>query len=200
MSQIGGAVAALAWIFPVGGFRELAARRADKDIFRVPGVGGKKISGKQVYLLSASTAFCDLYPKEIFDVRIITAANATTGTVEMAYLPFQLRPQQARGLHILRKIQVLNFLANNPVRHGIDVKPGHIAPEPVGLKDRCAAPHERVGDMATGKTVRRVKRLAKRPVRKLRQQQAAKQGPRPPGKPLVHSDHRPVVLLNLLLS
>lgn len=88
--------------------------------------------------------------------------------------------------------------ADDPVGHGVDVEAGNVAPHPVRLDQRGAAPHERVGDGDPFQVVGAVECLPERLVAVFGEQQTAKQCPRSPGKPLVHGDDRPVVLLDLL--
>jgi hypothetical protein len=61
----------------------------------------------------------------------------------------------------------------------------------------ATSPHERIGNPSALQVVCLVKGLAKRSTREFGQQQAPKQGPRPPGEPLMYRDDRPVVLLDL---
>ena len=61
---------AFSGILPTVGFRQFTASGAHKDILRMPGISGKEISRKQVYIFSAFLAFFDFYPKEVFYVRI----------------------------------------------------------------------------------------------------------------------------------
>ncbi len=46
-------------------------------------------------------------------------------------------------------IQCLELLADDPVRHRVDVSPDYVESESIRLKERCAAPHERIADGAS---------------------------------------------------
>ena len=93
---------------------------------------------------------------------------------------------------------MFDLLPNDPVSHGIDIEPGHITPDPVGLQEGNAAAHERIGHLGAGEAISLVEHLPKRPVRKLGEKKPSEQGPRPAGKPFMDGDNRSVVLLNLL--
>lgn len=86
-------MAAFSGILPAVGFCQFTANRAHKDILRMPGIGGKEISGEQVYIFSAFPAFFDFYPKKVFYVRIFRATGQATGPVEMSDLFFKCRSQ-----------------------------------------------------------------------------------------------------------
>ena len=94
---------------------------------------------------------------------------------------------------------MLDFLFDDPIRHGVDIEAGHLATQAVRFQERRPAPHEGIGNPEVLQIVRPVEGLAKRTVREFGQQQSPEQGPRPPGEPLMHCDDRPVVLLDLLL-
>ncbi len=64
---------------------------------------------------------------------------------------------------------MLDFLFNDPVRHGVDIECGDIASNTVCLQDRCTTAHEWVGYMATCKIVCFVKDFPKWLSRELRQ-------------------------------
>ena len=95
---------------------------------------------------------------------------------------------------------MLEFLADNPVGHGVDIAAKHLAAQPVGLDERCAAAHEGVGDLQAFQIVGFEEVIPQAARYELRQQETAKQRTGPPGKPLVHGDDRTVVLLDLLLA
>ncbi len=63
-----------------------------------------------------------------------------------------------------------------------------------------ASAHERIEDGKAGKVIGGIEHVPERLVYEFGKNQPAKQRPRPPRKPLVHGDNRPVVLLNLLLT
>lgn len=117
----------------------------------------------------------------------------------MANLGFNIRPQTISGGAIVVRVKMLNLLAHDPVGHWVDIAPAYAAPDPVGFHQRCAAPHERVGDMPPRQMVAFVKGFAQRLINKFRQDEPSEDRAWPPGKPLVDRDRRTVILLDLLL-
>ena len=92
---------------------------------------------------------------------------------------------------------MFDFLAHDPGRHGIDVEAEHVAADAVRLEQRRAAAHEGIGTRLARKIVGAEKDVAQRAVAEFRQGQTAKQRAGPAGKPFMHGDDRPVILLNL---
>ena len=95
---------------------------------------------------------------------------------------------------------MFDLLLDDPIGHGVDVEPGDITAEPVGLYEWSAAAHEWIGDLDPLQTVCLVKGLPQGLVEKFGKQQASEQRPGSSGKPFVDGDNRPVVLLNLLFT
>jgi len=130
---------------------------------------------------------------------IFRAAFEAAGPIEAADFSMKLLDESLCALTIGIEIQVLDFLPHNPVGHGIDVVADHIAPEAIGFEQRGASPHEGIGDTQPRQIVGMIIRLGNWSLYEFGKKQPAKKGAGPSGKPLVHGDNRPVVLLNLLL-
>ncbi len=104
-----------------------------------------------------------------------------------------------RRLPIGRQVELFDLLPDDPVGHGIDVVADDVAADPVGFDQRGAASHEGVGDPEPRQVIGPIKGINEGRISEFGEEQAPEQGPRPPGKPLVNGDKRPVVLLDLLL-
>ena len=189
---------AVARIYPVSGLRQLTAARADKDILGVPSVRGKQIAGKQIDILPTVAAGNHFDPQKILNRGVLFRKEHIPCGTDVRFL-FPAFGSGIRRLVIGLQIQMLDFLFDDPIRHGVDIEADHVATQAVRFQKRRSAPHERIGDPEVLQVVRSVKGLAKRKAREFGKQQSPEQGPRPPGEPLMHRDDRPVVLLDLFL-
>ena len=64
---------------------------------------------------------------------ICIAAQKTPGAVEWTYLLLEPGNEFAGSITVGLQIQVFDFLANNPVRHRVNVIPRDFASQPVGF-------------------------------------------------------------------
>lgn len=133
-------------------------------------------------------------------MRLAGTALQAAGAVQAADLLFQGLHQAGGGSAVCHQVQMLDLAVDDPPGHGVDVVAQHVAPDPVGLDQRRAAPHEGVGDVDPLEVVGREEGLLERPVAEFGEEQSPEQGPRPTGEPLVHGDDRPIVLLDLFFA
>ena len=187
-----------AWIFTVANAVQIAAGRANEDVFRVAFVLGQQVAGKKIELVPALVTGLLLDPEKIFYVGFAGAAFQTAGAVKRTGFVFERRHQSGGRLTVSRQIEMFDFPVDDPPGHGVDVIAQDVAAHPIGLNERGAAPHEGIGDGDTWKIVGGVEGLAERAVAVLGQNQPPEQCSRAPGEPLVHGNDGPVVLLDLL--
>ena len=79
-----------------------------------------------------------------------TAGNRC-GRLRLTSVP-ELRVAPSR-LAVCSYVEMLDFLANNPSRHRIDIEADHIATNAVGLDQRGSASHEGVSDNSARKVI-----------------------------------------------
>jgi hypothetical protein len=117
----------------------------------------------------------------------------------VTYLGFEVCQDSLRCLSVLREINVFDLFPNDPLSHWIYVVTKHVTTKSISLKKRGTATHKRVRNPLSGKIVGLVEDLPLCAAIELRKQQRTEECSRPPGEPLVHSNDRAIVLLNLLL-
>jgi hypothetical protein len=65
----------------------------------------------------------------------------------MSKLLLQLTTQGTGILNIPIQVEMLNFLLDDPVGHGVDVKADDVTAQPIRLYQRSAASHEGICDL-----------------------------------------------------
>src|SRR5687768_9308623 len=95
---------------------------------------------------------------------------------------------------------MLDFLADNPVSHRIDVKPDYVAADAVSFQKGRSTSHKGIGDCEPFTIVCAKVGFPKVAFAELCKQQSSKKGPRASCKPFMDRDNRPIVLLNLFLA
>ena len=120
-------------------------------------------------------------------------------TIEPANFILQVSDQMLTGDTIGIEVKMLDFLLYDPVGHRVDIVADNIATETIGFEEGRATTHEGIGYAEPLKMVCTVKRFFQRGFCKLGEQQAAKEGSGPAGKPFVNGNDGPVVLLDLFL-
>ena len=185
--------------FPVLDLVEVAAAGAHQYVPGMPAILGEQVARKQVERRAARFAVEDLDPEEGFDGYVLVPVQRTASPIVAVDLGAKCDDEAVGGSPELRNVEVIDLFADDPGGHGIDVEAIDVAAHAVGLDQRCTAAHERVGNPQSGEVVRAEERVRQRLLAEFGEDQAAKQGSRAAGKPLVDSDDRAVVLLNLLL-
>jgi hypothetical protein len=64
----------VAGLFPVADFGQFSASWAYNDVFGMSGIRGKKITGKQLHILSAFMTWSNFNPEKVFYMGIVRAA------------------------------------------------------------------------------------------------------------------------------
>ena len=178
---------------------EIAARWADQHVRCVSRVLRQHVAGEEVELLAAVPANPSFHPQEVFDVGVLSAGDGTPGLVEVPDLPRELVDQTRGFSRVGIEVDTVNLLADDPGSHRVDVRPDHVAANPVRLKERSAPAHKWIRDRDSLEAVGAEVRLLNRLAAKLGQEQPPEQRSGPTGEPLVDGDDRAVDLLNLLL-
>jgi hypothetical protein len=94
----------------------------------------QKITRKKIDVAAAYTAWLRFDPKKVFDWHMRRFALHTARRIERPYHPSKISTKGLSCLAIGDEIEVFHFLANNPVRHGIDIIANDIAAQPVGFQ------------------------------------------------------------------
>lgn len=183
----------------VGNFVEVSTGMTDQHVRRVPRVVREEVTRKQVNRHLASGAVDHLNPEEILDRDVVITVMRAVRAIGSADLAVEGSEELVGRRAVGHEVQVLDLFADDPGRHGIDVESQDITADAVGLDQRRAPAHERVGDDPAREIVGPEESIFQRPIAELGEDQAAEQGPRAPGEPLMDGDDRPVILLDLLL-
>lgn len=192
--------AAFSGIAAVNYFIQVSAFSTDQHIQRVALVLGQEIAGEEVKIFMAVGACLLFHPEKVFHMGLVGTAFQAAGAIQAADLFFQGLHQAGGGCAVRLQVQMFNLPVDDPPGHWVDVVPQHVAPHPIGFDQRGSAPHERVGNGDPLEVVGGEKRILQRPVTVFSEEQPPEQGPGPPGKPFVHGDDWPVVLLDLLFT
>ena len=153
----------------------------------------------QVERPAAGFAVEGLHPEKGLDRYVLVPVQRTTSPIIAIDFGPQRGNETIRGLAVCGNVETLDLFADDPGGHGIDVESIDAAANAVRLDQRRAAAHEWVGNPQSGEVVRPEERVRQRVLAEFGEDEAAKQGARAAGKPLVDGDDRAVVLLNLLL-
>ncbi len=146
----------------INGFRQLAAGGTNEHVFRMAGVSGEQITRKQIDIMLALAALCQLHPKEILDVGVFSSTVDTLRSVKVSQFLRQGLSYRISGVGVAIDIEMVDFLFHDPVGHRIDIKPNHIASEAICLEQRCATPHKGICNFLIRKLVCPKKRLTQR--------------------------------------
>jgi len=141
LSQLQGlaAVMAPAHAFEATHLIQFAAVCTHQHVLGVSRVVGEQIARKQIDLMTARRTGQRLDPQKVFYEHIAVAVMHAVGSIDIADRARQIRNELVRCDTILFKIDVFDFLADNPGRHWIDVESHHVAADPVRLDKRTSA-------------------------------------------------------------
>ncbi len=184
----------------VFGLSESAAVGTDEDIARMSAVLSQKVTGKESQLTATVPARDRLDPKKVLNMCVIAPAFKTGRTVEVPDLLLQSISKPSRCFPVRLQVEMLDFLPDNPIRHGVDVAAQYLATDAVGLHERRSAAHEGIGYAEALQVMTFVKGLSQAGIHEFREQECSEQRSRPTRKPFMHGNRRPVVLLYLLLA
>ena len=106
----------------------------------------QKITGKEPEFALAVVARDDFDPEEILHMGLVTAAFQAFRAVQVADILFQGAAKGARRFAVCDQVEMLDFLPDYPVGHGVDIAPRNVAPYAICLHERRSAAHERIGD------------------------------------------------------
>ena len=160
---------------------------------------GKQIAWKQIDGRTAGFAVQHLHPQERLHGHVRVPVARTQGPVVATDLGTQCGDQRAGSALVSCQVERLEFLADDPGGHRVDVESFDVASDAVRLDERRSASHERIGDSQSGEIVRSKEKVLQATLTELREHETTKQGAGTAGEPFVDTDERAVVLLNLLL-
>ena len=160
----------------------------------------QQVAGKQIDGRPAGFAIEHLDPQKRLHRHVRVPVARAGGPVVATDLGAQGVDERIGGLLVGREVDRLDLLADDPGRHRIDVEAIHVASDAIRLDERRPASHERVGDTQPGKVVGSKEEVVQATLAELGEHEAAEQGARAACEPLVDTDDRAVVLLDLLLS
>ena len=191
---------AISCIFAIIDFVEVPTPGTDEHVFCMSPVLCKKVAGKQIDLPAAILTVEHFDPEEGLDRNIaITVQRASRKIIASDFLP-QRSDEVLRRLPIAWKVDVLDFFADDPSRHRIDVEALHVTTDSVRLDEGRPSAHEGVRDTSAREIVGAEERFFKRVVAELCQDQSAKQGARASSEPFVDAYDRTIILLDLFFS
>ena len=158
----------------------------------------QKVARKQIDQPPAGFAIEHLDPEEGFHRYIGVAVEGTERPVILIKVGAQGVDESTGSLFISRNVKLLDFLADDPGRHRIDIEAEHVASDAVRLDQRRSAAHKRIRYPDSRKVIRSEKGIIQTIFPELGKDQAAKQGARTACEPLVNADDRAIALLDLL--
>ena len=98
-------------------------------------------------------------------------------------------------------IQVRDLLTHNPIRHWVDINADDVTAQPIGFQQRRTTAHKGIADDERAQIVAAEKAICQRLlIGELGQQQGTKKRAWPAREPLVYTDNRAIMLLDLFLS
>ena len=115
-----------------------------------------------------------LDPKEGFHGYIGVAVEGARCSVILADFGVQRVDERACGLLIGRNIQVLDFFADDPRRHRVDIETLYCTAKSVRLNQRRPTAHKRVCDAEVRQVIRPEEAVFQAILDELREDQAAK--------------------------
>jgi len=116
----------------------------------------------------------------------------------VADIPFQGVAKRTRRCAVRVQVEMLDFLPDYPIGHGVDIAPRNVAPYAISLHERRSTAHERIGDTKAFKIMTVVEGFLERRIDEFREQKRPEQCSGAASKPFMDGDRRPIVLLDLL--
>ena len=142
-------------------------------------IGREQIAGEEIERLPAALAVENLHPEERFHRNIGVAVERTGCSVVRIEFSPQGRDQTGGGVSVGRNVEVFDFFADNPGRHGIDVETLHIAANPICLDQaEFRPPMKGSAIRIPARSFAWKKASLQTPFTEFREYQAAKQGSR----------------------
>jgi hypothetical protein len=160
---------------------------------------GKQITGEKIVLGTTTGTRLDFYPDEVLD-RCRFAARVALSSIKFTDFFLDVCGDGLGGFGKGIEVKRGQRLPNDPEGHWVDVRSHDVKSKTVGLVDRRAAPHERIGDNSFEIVCPPVGRFERLLTIEFGHKQGPENGSRPAGKPLMNTDNGTVILLDLLLA
>ena len=117
---------------------------------------GDQVAGEKADVFATCLTLDRLNPQEIFNMGQCAAAFKASGSIQVSDFVFKVLSQVLRLTPIGVEIDMFQLPLDDPVSHRVDIVPNDVTPDPVGLNQGDSAPHERIRNPESFKSIRLV--------------------------------------------